>query len=65
MANSTSSGGTSLAMVVFVVFLILKLVHVIDWSWWWVFSPLWIGLAFWLLVIVVIGGIIGGSGLFK
>lgn len=21
----------------------LKLAGVIDWSWWWVFSPLWIG----------------------
>jgi len=25
-----------------IVFVVLKLVGVIDWSWWWVFSPLWI-----------------------
>ena len=25
-----------------VVFVVLKLVEVIKWSWWWVFAPLWI-----------------------
>lgn len=25
----------------FVIFLILKLTNVIDWSWWWVTAPLW------------------------
>lgn len=28
--------------LVFIVFLILKLLNKIDWSWWWVTSPLWI-----------------------
>jgi len=27
----------------FIVFLVLKLCDVIDWSWWWVTAPLWIG----------------------
>jgi len=27
-----------------IVFIILKLTHYIDWSWWWVLSPLWIEL---------------------
>ena len=27
--------------LLFVVFLVLKLCKVIDWSWWWVTSPLW------------------------
>ncbi|MDE2470800.1 MAG: hypothetical protein KGL35_19155 [Bradyrhizobium sp.] len=31
-----------LPSVLFVIFLILKLVHEIDWSWWWVTAPLWI-----------------------
>lgn len=26
----------------FVVFLVLKLTNTIDWSWWWVTSPIWI-----------------------
>lgn len=25
-----------------IVFITLKLTHVIDWSWWWVLGPLWI-----------------------
>ncbi len=29
----------------FLIFLILKLTGVIDWSWWWVTAPLWIGFA--------------------
>lgn len=26
------------------IFITLKLCHVIDWSWWWVISPIWIPL---------------------
>lgn len=37
-----SSGGTSLSTVLLVVFIVLKLTHVIDWPWVWVLSPLWI-----------------------
>lgn len=31
-----------LPMILFIVFLILRLCKVIVWSWWWVTSPLWI-----------------------
>jgi len=41
----------------FFLFTILKLCHVIDWSWWWVTCPIWIGLAI-LLVFASIAGII-------
>ena len=34
--------GMSLDIILFVVFLVLKLTNVIAWSWWWVTSPLWI-----------------------
>ncbi|RTL65877.1 MAG: hypothetical protein EKK42_20235 [Pseudonocardiaceae bacterium] len=44
-----------LAEVLFVVFLVLKLTSVIDWSWWWVTAPLWVSLAFLLLVIIGAG----------
>jgi len=45
--------GVGISTVVLVVFVILKLVGVIDWSWVWVLSPLWIGLAVPLLVYLV------------
>lgn len=31
--------------LLFLLFLGLKLADKIDWSWWWVFAPLWIPLA--------------------
>ena len=36
-------------MILTLVFLILKLCDVIAWSWWWIFSPLWIPAAIILL----------------
>jgi len=36
------------------VFIVLKLTRYIDWSWIWVLSPLWIGAAFWLIIVVII-----------
>lgn len=36
------ASGLSLPVVVFVVFLTLRLAGVVSWSWWWVTSPLWI-----------------------
>lgn len=39
---NNNSGGIGLGTVLFVAFLILKLTHVIDWSWWWITAPLWI-----------------------
>jgi hypothetical protein len=44
MSQSSSSGGTGIATVLLVVFVVLKLVGAIDWSWWWVLSPFWIPL---------------------
>lgn len=45
MSDSSSNGGTGIGVILFIVFLVLKLTDTIDWSWWWVTSPLWIGLA--------------------
>lgn len=37
---SVNFGG--LGSLLTVLFVGLKLTHYIDWSWWWVFAPLWI-----------------------
>ena len=42
MEKNNNSGGISFSGALFLVFLILKLTDNIDWSWWWVFSPIWI-----------------------
>ena len=51
--TTTYTSGISLTGVLFIVFLILKLTHVIDWSWWWVTAPLWGGLALGLVILVI------------
>ena len=38
-----------LAVIVFLAFFFAKIFDKIDWSWWWVFSPLWVPI---LLVII-------------
>ncbi len=43
-ARQTQSGGIGLTGAVFLVFLVLKLIGEIDWSWWWVTAPLWMPL---------------------
>jgi hypothetical protein len=54
MADNNNSGGLSLATILFLIFLILKLTNYIDWSWWWVTSPLWIGALLISLVLFII-----------
>ncbi len=67
MANKKSNSGLSLTAVLFIVFLVLKLTGNIDWSWWWVTSPLWIpfaivlGLVFIVVILIVLGLIFGMS----
>lgn len=53
--EETQSGGISFASLLTVVFITLKLCSVIDWSWWWVLSPLWIPLALVLIVCAIVG----------
>jgi hypothetical protein len=52
--NSAAGGGISLSSLTFLVFLVLKLCNVIDWSWWWVTAPLWIPFAFVIAIFVVV-----------
>lgn len=40
--NTTTNKGMGFCGTLTIVFIILKLTHVIDWSWWWVLSPIWI-----------------------
>lgn len=44
-SNQHYGGGIGFPGLLTVLFIALKLCGVIDWSWWWVLCPLWIGLA--------------------
>ena len=53
--NTTTSSGIGFTGLLTIVFITLKLLGIITWSWWWVLSPIWISLALVLLIIVIIG----------
>ena len=58
MANNNTSNGIGFGTVLFLVFLVLKLTGNIDWSWWWVTSPLWIPLTFGIVIVGIAGLVI-------
>lgn len=54
MANekSSSSSGIGFVGMLTILFVGLKLTSFIDWSWWWVLSPVWIAASVALLILV-------------
>lgn len=46
--------GLSIGDVILIVFIILKLCKVINWSWLWVLSPLWISLIIYIILAIII-----------
>ena len=55
MEKSSSGGGIGLSALLQVAFIVLKLLKVINWSWWWVLAPTWISVAI---------GIVAGIAMF-
>lgn len=51
-SKTTTSGGIGFIGLLTIAFIILKLCNVVQWSWWWVLSPIWITVA--LVVIIVL-----------
>lgn len=52
--------GTSIAGLLGIAFVVLKLCGVIDWSWWWVTLPFWGGLAL-VLAIAAVTFLVAGT----
>ena len=52
--QTASGGGIGFAGLLTLAFIVLKLLHKIEWSWVWVLSPAWIGLALGILAFVVV-----------
>lgn len=53
MNNESKSSGLGILAVMQIVFLVLKLTGLIDWSWWLVLVPLWADIGFSLLYIII------------
>ena len=54
MSSEVRYTGMGICDVLTIVFIVLKLLNVITWSWWWVLSPFWISIGLSLLLWIVI-----------
>ena len=52
--NTVNTNGIGFCGLLAIVFITLKLIGIINWSWLWVLAPIWIPFVFWLVVIVII-----------
>jgi hypothetical protein len=52
--NNTNSGSIGFTSLLTLVFIVLKLTNVIDWSWWWVLSPSWISIVLTLTILAIV-----------
>jgi hypothetical protein len=51
--SNSSGGGLGCGGVIQVIFIVLKLLNLIDWSWWWVMSPTLIDIAFAVILLII------------
>ena len=51
--SETKRVGLGFMDLLAIVFIVLKLCKVINWSWWWVLSPLWIQIVIGILFVVI------------
>jgi len=62
MSTHYSSGGCGFFGLLTLLFIALKLLDKIDWSWWWVLAPIWIpaSIVLGIFLIALIFAIIAG-----
>lgn len=53
--NNSSGAGIGFLSLLTIAFIVLKLTKCIAWSWWWVLAPMWIPIAFILLLLAILG----------
>lgn len=54
--NNIDNSGIGFAGLLTIAFVVLKLCGIINWSWWWVISPIWISAIIFMVVII---GVLG------
>ena len=52
--KTTTTGGIGFTGLLTIVFIVLKLLGVITWSWWWVLSPMWISVILVLVLVIIL-----------
>lgn len=53
VSSSSSTGGIGFAGVLTILFIALKLLGIISWSWLWVLSPIWISFAIGIVFLII------------
>ena len=54
-AARTGSGGVGFCGLLTIVFIVLKLTGVINWSWVWVLAPIWIDIILVVVLLIIVG----------
>ena len=54
MSSSSSSSGIGFTGLLTIVFIVLKLLDYITWSWWWVLSPILISILIGVFIFLII-----------
>lgn len=54
MENNYNTGGIGFVGLLQIVFITLKLLGVISWSWVWVLSPTWISIIITIIILLVV-----------
>jgi hypothetical protein len=52
--QNTTKGGIGFTGLLTILFIALKLLGVITWSWWWVLSPLWISAIVGVILLAIV-----------
>lgn len=52
--RSNTNNGVGFTGLLTILFIGLKLTGYIDWSWWWVLSPIWIPLIIIVFVVLIV-----------
>jgi len=53
-SSSSSSSGIGFGGLLTIVFIVMKIMGYIAWSWWWVLSPIWISILLIILVVLLV-----------
>lgn len=52
-SSNSTSGGIGFIGALTLIFITLKLLNKVTWSWWWVLSPVWISVIIIVLIILI------------
>jgi hypothetical protein len=53
-SSDSGSGGIGFCGLLTVLFIGLKLTNYIDWSWWWILSPIWIPVVLSIFIVMLV-----------